>query len=482
MSQSNQLTRVALVNQALKGLDPSIRYEATPAVAKYLTEEVENLPSLTEVLPHGYDSGPLIAIIKESGAKFKKLASISDSLKDAIIRLQAFDLSRENLQVVVPGHDNVSLDTIRLANTDVYNYILTNILIYVSSLSGEDTSISHTASLEVSVGILNDIADRGEEHLALVLTKTAHDWRVEDISEVDTKAWHALAELAKFPPTFENVRLYIKQFELDPTIAKLLVASRHFQKREQKNDEEHENAVVALAQEVINAKARISEPQTRVELANSLHPTYHLDFPSPFELGNLAGLMIESDQVADSVQTFQLILGATADWKTMEFAISKSREYSRFVMPSILPPQSASQLLGSQMISDEVKQEVVRRSSEFLDSNNLQAQQRLAKEALRLNEPLSAEAVEALAAAKVGPMEVLPFVTPLLDTLDLDQLSGILTKLGGDYAKIAMRSFNRPKFSKGRHIEALVSRLKQLGIVSTIDENSSEIRVNMRHP
>ena len=166
----------------------------------------------------------------------------------------------------------------------------------------------------------------------------------------------------------------------------------------------------------------------------------------------------------------------------MEYAISKSKGFEEFVSPEILLPNFALKVLESEIISDRVKRVIVKRSQEFLDKSSWKAQHKLSIEAERLEVQLPLEVINTMASIKVGPSNVLPFLTPLLSDLELGQLAVVLNGFGGVFAQMSSHSGKRPRLTKGRHIEALVNRLKELGVVSSVEDKGSEIRVNMRRP
>lgn len=482
MTESSTVTRLSLVDQALLGLAKEISYDVDSNVSAFLADNAASLESLTKAVPQGSTMEPLLGVIEAGEVDFEDIAVLSEPLRLEVIRLWCYKITRNNLLQALSGTKDLSLTEIRSVSRDVYEYVLNNLSLYLGVFDENDVTFTVDTADASSVEIINDIVREAPKQLVTTLDRAARDWKVKDIGEADPSAWPALATRLQFYPTYENVNTYWNQLGIDTALATLLQSARNFESRSQTDDDEIESAVQALALKLILSAKELPDPSVRVSLAESLNLQDYLEIPSPLENGVLAGLMIESDLIADDLQTFQGLVAASVDWQTMEFAITKSRKYQEFVEPSILDHDGAVRLLDSPIISDDVKRSVANRSSEFLLQNSYKAYNALAKEAARLRIALSPDVVLAMANAKVNPASILPFLTPQLNSLDLSQISPILIALGGDYAKIAARSYNRPKFGKNQHIESLAKRLNDLGIVSTIDIKDSYIRVNMRHP
>jgi len=482
MSEAVPLSKVQLVDQALKGLSNSVKYRVDADVANFLSAQVKSLTVLSNPLPENYPIEPLLAVLEDAAVEFEDLSAISESLRAEVIGLWAYDLTRANVLLAVANGNGISLDAIRLSNKDVYDYVLANLSVFVSVLAESDTTLAEQTTEEDSVAILNDIVKEDPKDLAMVLDRVASTWSVLEIANVDAKAWGELAKRSRFPASYQNVRLYRDQIGIDESIVSLLTAAQKFEHRAQTDDEELEAAVVALAQELIVAKKLIPDPSIRVRLAHSLSIKTYLELPNPFEQGSLAGLMIDSDLIGDDLETFQSLALSSADWPSLEFAISKSTLFKEFVTPEILQPESARQLLVSQVISDDVKRTIIGRCSEFIAPSSFQAQKTLASVARRLGISLPVAVIQTMVIAKVGPAEVLPFLTPHLNSLDLSQIETILTAIGGDYAQIATKSGKRPKFNRNQHTEALLKRLNELGVVNSIESKGSDIQANMKKP
>ena len=132
----------------------------------------------------------------------------------------------------------------------------------------------------------------------------------------------------------------------------------------------------------------------------------------PRESGELIGLLIAGGVVADDVDTFALAL--KVDWKTREFAMSKSKDFGSYMTPVQVPVGDVAPLLRSEIVPQNVKTAVLAKSAEFAADADRATLTALAQYALGRGEPVAAAELTRWALARVDAQLIVRLLGKLL--------------------------------------------------------------------
>lgn len=299
------------------------------------------------------------------------------------------------------------------------------------------------------------------------MERAAEDCVVTDLASVPTDSWPTLAAYNRFPATLSNVTGYIAHVgSIDKNLAVPLAESRAILKLEDGD----QSAKRTLAADMLSARAVLPSPKLRTDLVVSLA----LDTPLPAsaimpEDGQLVGLLLKHQVIADDLTSFALVLAQ--DWPTREFAISQSEEFANYMTPNELPVGDVASLLRSTSIPAQVKQKVIENIEGYTVDADLPTLQAVAEYAVASEFGLSVAELSRHASAGVSPHLVVTLLEAHLAAIDLDEIASILVSLGTPYSAISERNGKHPRLPNTPADVALVERLKELEVVSSYEGN-----------
>lgn len=479
-SELDDADRATLFNSALESMADDVEYLVeSDEIRLFVEEHSADLPVLTSDLTNEQTAQRIASGFARVNVQLASLQQLGSEVRPALVAINAYEITHQNLLLALESED-VALDQIQEANELVYNYVLTELEAYLAALQEPGATPVTIAKADSLAPIVADIVEADLELLPDVLAGAVKGAEVEVLANVPAGAWPALAAHGRFPITFGNVTAYMATIgEVDSQLAARLSETRSITIPEDAD----QSARATLAEQLLVAKTAIPDPAIRVALVASLGLDDWLPLASvPTEKGSLVGLLIEHEVIEDDAESFALALAL--DWPTREFAISNSSNFSTYFTTTELPIADVARLMGSEVISDEVKDVVLDRADEFVATDDKNALAALAVYSLSSKQPrtLPVPLVTRMASSGVGGSTVVRVLEPVLPQLNEAALSSILRSVGGDYLAISTRNGKRPRLPNTKADLALVQRLEALGVVNTHTVSGKTIKVNMKKP
>ena len=467
--------RVDLLNVALESAVDDAGYTVDSQFRDYFEANYADLQVVVSTSTSPETAARIATLLETARVSLLSLAPLAETVRRAVVAKCRYAVSRDNLVLALAGEEDLALDLIRDCDGVVYSHVLNNLGSYLSGFNGDDAWPHAVSAGTEFADILESVLKADETHLDAIVRGASAECFILDLTTVPATAWVALAKYHRFPITSANVKAYVDAVgAIDEYLAAHIVAAGRI------DAAEADDALKSiLAEKMLGARDVLPEPELRVGLAVSLDLEHWLPAESVEpERGRLIGLLVKNRVIADNAESFALTLAA--DWPTREYAISQSDKFLSYVTPAEVPVGDIAPLLLSELVSPEVKTEILGRLSEFVTSADQETLTVVAEYAAAGEFNLSLEDVSRIANARVATTLVLRLLEPLLAELTLAQLTSVLRSLGGEYPQLVERNGKRPNLPDTAPDRTLVHRLKQLGTVSTIKTSGGKLQINMK--
>lgn len=472
-------TRTAMFNAALTGSQADAGYELNDSIRRFVEENYAAMEVLTKPQEQTTSTGQAVAIMAALAVKLASLRPLSPEVKQGVVEGSLYTISEENLVAALGGVRELSLDSIKAIDRNVYSYALENLKMYILVVTKEAFRMSQTInSPSEFVEILEDAAKHDLTAIKLLAERAFTTCCVENIRDITSSVWPALAEVKRFQPTLSNVEAYVEVIGgIDAALADLLFQAGGIKK--------HKNAPEEAKQEIatliLRATISIPHPETRVGLVKSLELADSIR-PSQIEAqnGRFIGLLIRDQIIADDAESFGLTL--PFDWPTREFAIKQSRQFAKYVDPALVPAEDLGTLMASQAVPAAVKAAILTRLPEFAAGATPAALTEVASYAITENIELDEDSLRIMAEGKVDPVTIVTLLEPHLEDFEYLAVEGILKSIGRPYASLAKPGGHQVKLPRTPDHLALVQYLEKFGYASSnnYDKGLPELRVFMR--
>jgi len=474
-AQLGDEVQARLVNVALGSIVNELEYESDETVREYFEGHYAELQVLTSEDTTAGRAAIVAKLLAAADVRIAELSGVAPEVRYAMVASNRYIISRDNLVLALGEPASLALDTIKTAYKVVYAHVMDSLPSYLEALVEDEPSVSIDTADDFGA-ILSDVAGHDESQLARMIALAAPDCVIQDLEEVPQVAWPFLAGGNRFPATFANVFAYVAQDErLDEHLAGLLRAAESIAVAED-TEESHKTT---LAKHILDAKDVLPDPAIRTQLVVSLGLDDRLPGDAvPKESGQLIGMLVEAEVVADDEDTFELAAGM--DWATREYLISKSRDFVSYMTPAQVPVDDVAPLIRSAIIPEAVKATLFSRSAEFTGGADRTTLTVLAQFALDRNARVPVTELNRWALARIEAQLVVRLLVNLLPGISEAELTQLLGSIGGDYAAVSARNGKRPKLANTHENLALIERLEQLGIVSSFEVVVNKLRVNMK--
>ncbi|KQR23387.1 hypothetical protein ASF76_09345 [Microbacterium sp. Leaf151] len=462
--------RLQAVDAALSALSEDVEYVVTEGVGSYLVGHHEALSTFTDP-QHAAKASEVAALIDAAELSMPKLAILSDAVRTAIITVERFDVTRDNLLTAIAPSTELALDALQQSSDHVFNRVLSDLGGYLAVLEDDERTISDPDAL---IQIVESVAEADEGLVDQIVGRSPSSYVVENLEDADNATWPALAANKRFAPRFTDVTAYIAQYGLDANVA-VVLADGAIEVPDGTGDEAKRD----MAQQILSSAAVMSSPELRTNLLRSLDLAEQIS-PDvvPVEAGEWIGRLIERSVIADDEDSFALL--QQGDWVGLEYAIRVSGAIAEFVSPAILPSNMVIRFLDSTRIDDALKITVVRRFEEFAEGGGRDVVLRMATYALDNAILVEWGAVKLAANQHVGSSVVLRLLQRFTEGVTLTHLRPVLTALGGDYPLLLEANGRHPRFADTPEVRELLERLQQLGTVNTIVSTGTGLKANMK--
>lgn len=475
-AEIDESIRLQLLNAGLEHMAHGLNYVVVDNVREYFEEHYSQLPVFTSSGTNAQAASLVTGLLIRMGAWLTSLELLGPEVRRAVIAESLYLITRDNLLTAIGGTQGLALDHIREVDPVVYDYILGHMPDYLAALKEAQPASPTIETVDAFEAILEDVLEHAEDLLPEVIAAASPECQVPNLADVSEAAWPVLAELQRFPATFENVKAYVDTIgQVDQPLARLLKTVASIDTLA----ESEESAREGLATGLLAASGLLSEPWVRIKLVLSLDLEQLLPVTSiKPESGQLTGLLISEGIVEDDAASFSLTLGT--DWPTREFAISKSEQFSSFMTASEVPASDVASLMKSCLVPDIVKTVLINRSDEFVPIDDYDALTAIAEYAVRHQTRLAIELVVRMSTVQVESPLLVQALEPLLPYITNTQIADILKNIGGNYSKLSERNGRHPRIEHIGPNIALVEKLKEFDIVSTYEVSGDEIVVHMK--
>ncbi|MGZ1491253.1 YobI family P-loop NTPase [Brevibacterium sediminis] len=472
-AQLEETTRLSLINTALRSLDRSVDYIVTDAVNKYLLRNYTGLKPFISKDTTLAEADEIAALIKKAGLELPLISMLGENILESIVRDGSYRIVRENLLTALGSKEHsLSLDLVKGTRAEVYERVLENIPDYLSTLEQNQPTI---ANGDAFIPVVKEVDEADRACLPEIITRAADDCRVVDLSSVPQAAWPSLSEGRRFPATFTNVRTYINGRGLDSALAGLLKDA----KKVDIGDRVDEPAKLEVALSILSASQAILSARSRAELVAELSLEDYIPASDITDnSGKFVGYLITEEIVEDNAETFANI--ESEDISGFIFAIEKSKAFASFMTPALVAKHVISEIMGSENVPRDVKGNIVARFDEYTVEASRDTLTSVARYALEAGKSLPFDQVARLAGEGVDDGIVLSHLQFYLGSSTLAEIAPILKSLGGRYGDLTYASGRRPRITKSSASVALVNRLFELGVVSSVDQQGAQLKVNMR--
>lgn len=462
--------RLQAIDAALNALAGDVEYAVTEGVGSYLLEHHEALSSFTDTTSAATAS-EVAAVVDAAGLSLPNLAALSDPVRAAIVDVEQFDVTRDNLLTAIAPATELALDALQQSSIHVFNRALSDLGSYLAALEDDEHTI---ADPNLLIPIIESVAEADEQSVDQVVGRSPSSYVVENLEDAAKVTWPALATHKRFTAKFADVYAYIEHYGLDANVAVVLADGAI-----EASDGAGEDVKREMAQQILSSAAVMPSPELRAKLLGSLGlPEPIRPEEVPVEPGVWIGCLIEQNVILDDADSFALI--QRGDWAGLEYAMKVSREIAEFISPVILPADMIIRFLDSARIADALKTAVIRRFEEFAEGGGRDVVLRMATYALDKSTPVEWGAVELAANRRVGSSVVLRLLRRFAEGVTLTRLRPILTDLGGDYPLLLEANGRHPRFPATPEVQALLERLQQLGTVNTVVATGTDLKANMK--
>lgn len=465
--------RLALVDAALRAVSADIVYETDEALGAFILDAYRNLDVFTSDQTSKETAERVAELVQSTDVKLPSLADLAPTVKIAIVSTGGYEVTRDNLLLALdyPEH-SLTLDSIRQSNEDVYKRVLTDLDDYTAALGEGQPVITQPTDF---TSILEDILEEDEEMLSDIVGRSTADCIVNDLNDISSGTWSALADHSRFPITFINVNAYINELGLDDRLARMLDAAGEIETAEGVD----EQAKIEIGLTILRAGERISSAKLRAELVGSLSLEDYLDAALiPREPGNLVGWLIVEDVLEDEAATFAAMEAGDVDG--LAFAISKSAEFANFMTTTEVTPSNIGLLVNHHQVPGAVKDAILARFTELTVGTLRGGLTLIARYAVEHGKALTFDEVARLARDGVDAGLVIALLQYHLPAVGISELAPVLISLGGEYEKLSAANGKHPRIANTPANRALVDRLEALEIANTDTEANGEIKVNMK--
>lgn len=417
---------------------------------------------------------PIVKLFVSNDIKVTDLKDLSEIFRKEFIKHSLYDLTLDNLRLIAGGTDNLSLDALLQINKSVYNYVMGYLPTYLDLIDGIAPTVADNSFF---ISILDNVNQEAPDQSEVVISRAHESCVITDLDEVHHDLWSCLARQKRFPATFRNVLAYITKIDgIDAHLAQILLSTERVTDVKLANEEDKLRVAICFLSE----SEELSSPELRVNLTVSLDLKEYIDVDAiPAESGELFALMVDGNNkiVEDSKTTYAHILNM--DWPTKESFIARSTEFANYIDSELLAGDFTA-LLQSKKIDVTKKRVIVARADALVNCLSTQDFVQLAQFAALHRCGLSIHIIKAAALARAKFDDVLTLLEPHLPDISDIEITDVIRAMGGRYESLTYPGSDRPNFPNDQLHNALVNRLKQIGIVTKPTARGNYMWVNKR--
>lgn len=455
--------KLRLVSTALANLGSKVDYHVSDATLELIAENIDSLPVLGEELS-AERSSAFAKFLSQNSIKLMSVHYLPDGTKDAVVEVNAFEISLPNLTAITPSDGQVGIDTLSEVEDSLADYLLQESEAYLGSLESAEAEAYSVDKPEHLIEVLVRATGLDDTSLDRLLQLAHPDAVVERFADAPESSWPSLARTKRFTPTALNVITYLKSEQHvgshGDLARSLATTSAILSVNEASDDDKTELAVWLVNQE------EIPSPVT-LRLLSQLNP------PNPLPLARLHGLdgqrlagLISARRVGDTVETFQHF--GSLPWNEKELALAKSTNLPEFVTLLELQSDEYLGVITSSLISKEAKAAVFQAVQSLQGSGVLTQELATVLVDYAISVALGAPGgdLSTLATAGAPSERIAKVLGQRVDDLSKDEVLDVLGRLRGEYSKLAVADGKMPKIEDDEDVRRLLDMLKAENHVS----------------
>lgn len=447
-----------LLDAAFEGADPDTLYEVDDTVRARVKAAYPELRVFTSD-EHAARASATGQLAEQLGVIFDDLTPLASKQRDEVVRRRLYPITLNNLRASVGGNSSLALDFIMPANPPVYEHSIANLDDYIAALS--EFNLPTIGSQADFARVLADVLLSHPESVAEVARLAAPDCSIEELSDIDSAAWPALADVSRLTATVGNAVAYVESYGVDEHFAQFLRTITAFSNPTSRDETTRRGLAVALANSALLA------PSARVELVKSLQLEARLD-PATITASALDALpdLVAGGVVQDSAVTFARV--AAGSWALKERLFAASSSVASFIGELALSTDDVHDIFESQLVPDSVRAAVCENLDSFLPDLGAAQAGKIAKWATERVHAISPTHLVALHRAGATTDDILAALAVGLADIDLDAIRVVTDDLGEPFSELTSIGDRRVKtVPASATSEALLERLRELGTVST---------------
>lgn len=465
--------RLKLIGVAARHRDPGVNYNYTAELRTFLEANYRTLLTLSGKGDARHVQA-VVDLIAASGAVVPDLRKLPVAATTAFRGTRAYALTARNLEAVTGGHD-FSLDALKDTHPAILDYATDQIGTYLAVV-WDSSLTTHTVKSQPLFDNIIRTADWDDAQFAALIQKAAPECLVSRLAEYPVASWDALAEFGRVPMTFSNVQAYLdKRGQVTASLVPALEAARAITGLDSASQEQRTQMALAI----VNATASTLTTDARIHLALSLEPG-QLDTGSIQPVsGDLVGALIYDELIADDQNAFSTRL--MVDWPTQAHAIKRSRNFASFIGPATLEADFVREFFRDRDF-EELWPHLATATLRSYTGRMPLALAALTDRVVAGDATMDVSDIEVARSRGLADAKVIELLAHFASEISFDDLTAMLTRLGGEWAQVAKRG-TKPHFVPNTAgAEQVLVRLERGGIVSSKTLHGRGFKVNPKRP
>lgn len=442
--------RTHLVDAVLSAIPAAADESVTPEVGQFLTIAY---PRLRTVIEPTSDARAAIVMsaMRASGGVIADLSVLNRSARNAAATASIYPVTAANVAALAES-GSVALDVLVEERAEVFRHVLADLPAYLSAIRELGLDDAPVADAALFPSTLSHVA--ATSYAREFIESTPDDYRVEDLNDVDARAWRHLLELKRTKASFANIQLYLAEEGLDESLGVLLTAEGCISTPETGEIAQRAEVVELL----IAARDVIPNPDVRVALAASLQAGGLTIAQVEAEDASLVAPLLVAGLLPDVASTFSS--GILARWADLEAALAASSGVVGFLDAAVVPPIHLSSAITSRVLDEPLRQALITNLRHQLEGATPSDATATARAVVGAGAPLDLDRVTALRDARASKAAMVTLLNDQAERLGIEGLRTVLGRMGGDYTRLATGGLGTIRFDVDSSHTALLARLE----------------------
>ena len=472
----DQELRESLLDAALGGVESQLTYTLNAAQRTALAEALPRLSTMRTPQPE--DQATTIAgTIEQMGIRIEDLSGVAEPLRGEFAKRGLYPVTLTNLRAILGNDEILPLDRIKNArDADVYQHVLGHLGDYLAALD-QATDVATIAAADQFVDVLTDVGNADVDAMEDVARRASAECMLSELDGIEAPLWPAIAGAHRLTLTARNVAAYIAQHDVDSELANWLRTAGAITLAA-----DDPTPLGPLALRLLNAVALGDDATLRLVDGLGLEPGSIAAGDLQNDAHTMLPALVQKGHVPDDANAFTSLEDDEQAIKRQLITVSK--DFPNYMTSLML---SANDLLSiaSKSVPEPVKDVLLSEFDRFGGALGQRGATALAEWAASKGRTPTAEAIVTMATkGGVGSARaILKLLGGQAVTIDLDLLKQALNALGNPYSQLTTPGWDRPKLDITEGVDAVLTRLRNAGIVSKFEENTKKhvFEVSKRH-